>query len=400
MIVPLVGGDIAAAPPGTHLVLESARGSLLHGIRLTDGEGILALRAGQVSRFQVVSCPPRAAMVLYPPPFGADSEWDRQYAVERARGLLHLSLTRAIEHLTQSGADAAAFPDASNACNTKLVEECMATFCATGAARSWGIKAAYEAAMSASVTAGADPTRRLMEPEPPSRPSGAHSNSFIASATPSHQQFIISRESQDSTALPQGERSLVANGPAATVTQRDGRSGTYASVIPDKICPTAVHVALRSGPAARVAGVAATVGVEGYELYKSIGEHYQRLNERTISGEQCQERILESVVSSSSRAAGGLAGAAVGQAAIPIPVVGALLGGVVGAACGGYHATSFVRGSARLAGSKAKGGDDLVRCVEHQPGCSGDPSTATAAAAFPDPARESGTPDGEDEMLL
>merc|ERR1712066_362455 len=62
---------------------------------------------------------------------------------------------------------------------------------------------------------------------------------------------------------------------------------------------------------------------------------------------------------------GGFAGVAIGQAAIPVPLVGAVVGGVVGAACGGLHADSFARGMLRLSGNKAKGGDDLVRCVEH-----------------------------------
>eukprot|EP00435_Cladocopium_sp_Y103_P057788 s1207_g20.t1 len=37
------------------------------------------------------------------------------------------------------------------------------------------------------------------------------------------------------------------------------------------------------------------------------------------------------------------------------------------ATCGGFYANSLVRGAWRLSGGSAKGGDDIVRCVEHFP---------------------------------
>jgi len=52
------------------------------------------------------------------------------------------------------------------------------------------------------------------------------------------------------------------------------------------------------------------------------------------------------------------------EASIPIPLVGAVVGGVVGAACGGFHANSMIRGAAithfsdRIA--RDRNHDDLV----------------------------------------
>merc|ERR1712232_1427 len=48
------------------------------------------------------------------------------------------------------------------------------------------------------------------------------------------------------------------------------------------------------------------------------------------------------------------------------PLVGAVVGGILGAAAGGMHANSLMTGALRLSGGKAKGGDDLVRCVEYK----------------------------------
>mmetsp|Transcript_67733 Transcript_67733/g.141574 ORF Transcript_67733/g.141574 Transcript_67733/m.141574 type:complete len:215 (-) Transcript_67733:384-1028(-) len=150
-----------------------------------------------------------------------------------------------------------------------------------------------------------------------------------------------------------------------------GTSGTIpdplTSSVGEKTMGTALHVGLRTGHAARLAGAGLAFGCEGYTLYREVETHRQQLDSQAISNDQCQERIAESTVSSGGRALGGLAGAAVGQAAIPVPIVGAVLGGIVGAAAGGFQASSLIRGSLRLSGTQAKGGDDLVRCVEHAP---------------------------------
>jgi hypothetical protein len=151
-----------------------------------------------------------------------------------------------------------------------------------------------------------------------------------------------------------------------TTAGADEPRSQLSNTVTEKAISTAVHVGMR-GPAAKIAGAAAAIGCEGYALYKDIGEHSDALESRVISSGQFQERVAESTIASSGRAIGGLAGAVAGQAAIPVPVVGAVVGGVVGAACGGLHATSFSRGAFRLTGSKAKGGDDLVRCIEHKP---------------------------------
>lgn len=150
------------------------------------------------------------------------------------------------------------------------------------------------------------------------------------------------------------------------------------AALQEKALATALHVGLR-GPAARVAGAAAAVGLEGYGLYCEINEHGERLDNRSISEAQYQERVCESAVTSSGRAMGGLAGAAAGQAAIPVPIVGAVVGGVIGAACGGLHANSLARGAWRLTGGKAKGGDDLVRCIEHRPTSEAEPCAGAEA---------------------
>lgn len=143
-------------------------------------------------------------------------------------------------------------------------------------------------------------------------------------------------------------------------------SACLTSTLRDKAISTAVHAGLR-GPAARVAGAAAAIGFEGYGLYQELNEHGERLQENLISAGQYKDKVCESTVTSSGRAIGGLAGAAAGQVAIPVPVVGAVVGGLVGAAAGGLHASSLIRGAIRLSGGKQKGGDDLVRCVEHLP---------------------------------
>lgn len=82
-----------------------------------------------------------------------------------------------------------------------------------------------------------------------------------------------------------------------------------------------------------------------------------------------------------------MAGAVAGQAAIPVPVLGAVIGGVVGAMAAGHHASSLVKGSLRLTGSQARGGDDLVRCVEHGPG-SADAAPGRPAPPVPDAAMD------------
>lgn len=134
-----------------------------------------------------------------------------------------------------------------------------------------------------------------------------------------------------------------------------------------ELLSTAVHVGLR-GPAAKIAGAAAAIGCEGYALYKDIGDHQQQRAKQNISSDQFKERVTDSTITSSGRALGGLAGAVAGQAAIPVPIVGAMVGGIVGAAAGGLHASSFSQGIMKLSGGRAKGGDDLVRCIEHKPG--------------------------------
>merc|ERR1719265_1631943 len=119
------------------------------------------------------------------------------------------------------------------------------------------------------------------------------------------------------------------------------------------------------GPGARVAGAAAAVGCEAYRLYGEVQEKSEQLRDNVINKEQYTEGVTMCSVAASGRAMGGLAGAALGQASIPIPVVGAVIGGVAGAVVGGVHSETFAGGIFRLTGGKAKA-DENVRCIEHK----------------------------------
>ncbi|CAE7530389.1 unnamed protein product, partial [Symbiodinium sp. CCMP2456] len=220
--------------------------------------------------------------------------------------------------------------------------ESLITFCITGMCRIWNVEEAHKLTRLHRLVA-LNPEHSQKEPL---------------------QAFALPR-SDDLANVDDGAGDRNPSLPRAKAVF-SGDSGLRA--VPDKLqekaISTAIHVGCR-GPAARVAGAAAAMTVEGYALYKEIGRHCEQLEGKNISSEQFTERICESTVSSSGRAIGSLAGAAVGQASIPVPVVGAVIGGVAGAACGGFYANSLVRGAWRLSGGKAKGGDDIVRCVEH-----------------------------------
>lgn len=91
----------------------------------------------------------------------------------------------------------------------------------------------------------------------------------------------------------------------------------------------------------------------------------EQLKDKVINKDQYAEGVTMCSVAASGRAMGGLAGAALGQSAIPIPVVGAVIGGVAGAVVGGAHSETFAHGIWRLSGNKAKA-DDQVKCIEHK----------------------------------
>jgi len=235
------------------------------------------------------------------------------------------------------------------------------SFCITGVSHSWHIAEAY---------------RLHRQPQ-----SGYNSSSASSPVLSSSRFSNISEETHPSqNAWPtlsesQGRPSLEASSDLGAGPSADGQSPSNGNIsgsrmqqkLQEKIVSGALHLGCR-GPAAKVAGAAAAMTVEGYALYKEIDGHRQELGRNVISDEQYTEKICESSITSSGRAIGSLAGAAIGQASIPVPVVGAVIGGVVGGACGGFHANSLIKGAWRLSGGKAKGGDDLVRCVDHTEG--------------------------------
>lgn len=341
----LADGDISPAPVGSHVILEAASGSLLHCLRMPNG-GLLALRAGRVQTFQVAQRLPAAALVRYPTPLAAKNEAEVAQVIDRAQSLLGLSLEQVISRLTASGLNENEVLGGTS--KEALVAECLIAFCTTGMSRNWKISEAYRESKRPKV-ALFDETRSQQTILP--------SPTTLRGYTPSYADESPYNDSTEDTPTNGGSSpSLIRSGPLSA-------SEKLTHKLKEKAISTAVHLGCK-GPAAKVAGAAAAVTVEGYALYREISNHGEHLESKKISQEQYQERICESSVTSSARAIGGLAGAAVGQAAIPVPLVGALVGGVIGGACGGFHATSLVRGAMRLSG-RAKGGDGLVRCVEH-----------------------------------
>lgn len=347
-------GDISEAPEGCHVVLEAPTGSLLHAIRLQ--EGLFALRGGRTRTFQVKSRPPAALLVRYQPPLGPSSYEELVQAAQRAQSLIGLELGEVVAQLVAAGGDERELA----AGGEEVAAECLASFCVTGVSRCWNVSDACRAVKSRQ-TSGCGSTAC------PTHPSAANGTTDGSSSPASAGDTSPDSVQKASTSLS-GKEAIIAK-------------------VQEKALKAAIHVGCR-GPVAKVAGAAAAIGVEGYGLYQEVNDHAEKLQTQAISAAQYQERVCVSAVSSSGRAIGSLAGATVGQAVIPVPVVGALVGGVIGAAAGGLHANSVVRGVWRLSGGKAKGGDDLVRCVEHKPRSLGDsgPSGPSGPSGAPWPA--------------
>lgn len=271
--------------------------------------------------------------------------------MERARGVVGLSTAEIVDLLVRAGAQESLLAQAE----PTFIAECLAAFCVTGSSRSWGVAEAYRAPV-------VQPAEKVKEDIPAAIYTSAACQQVCRSPTASD---------TGATTPPRGEDSEAPTTPPESPPEgsilADGACGLGGlTSLKEKALSTALHVGLRGGSAARMAGAVAAIGCEGYVFYQDINEHQEKLSSRDISSDQYAERVCESGVTSSGRALGGIAGAAAGQAAIPIPIVGAVIGGLVGAACGGIHANSLVRGALRLSGSQAKGGDDLVRVVEHQ----------------------------------
>ncbi|CAK9014609.1 unnamed protein product [Durusdinium trenchii] len=309
-------GDVEGLAVGEHVVLEAASGALLQALRLADC--FFAIRSGRVQTFQVARKLPAASVVRYPPPFNLELEADRAAVLHRARQFVGLDVSTVGHYLQEDPT------------NEALLTELLITFCVTGMHWNWRVAEAHKAERHFKAAQGSR-------------------NPFVGGPRPISNVDELSGNDSPETAKTQMSSKL-----RQAIPER----------VQEKAVSTAIHVGCR-GSAARAAGAAAAMTVEGYALYKEIGKHCEQLEEKNISSDQFAERICESTVSSSGRAIGSLAGAAVGQASIPVPVVGAVIGGVAGAACGGFYANSLVRGAWRLSGGPAKGGDGIVRCVEH-----------------------------------
>lgn len=318
--VEILDGDLDGLAVGDHVVLEAASGSLLHALRVEDGS-FLAVRGRRVQTFQVARRLPAASLVRYPAPFSLQTEADRAAVVHRARQFINLDIAEVAETLREDGPEA-------------FLAERLITFCVTGMCWNWNVSEAHRTARFL------DPVQAKKKETTPASGVGPREVSNVDESAGNDSPESRKFGSSKLDALP--ER------------------------LQEKAISTAIHVGCR-GSAARAAGAAAAMTVEGYALYKEIGRHCERLEEKSISSDQFTEKICESTVSSSGRAIGSLAGAALGQASIPVPIVGAVIGGVAGATCGGFYANSLVRGAWRLSGGSAKGGDDIVRCVEHFP---------------------------------
>lgn len=400
----LPGGDVSSAPCGAHLVLEATGGALLHAVRVP--EGLFALRAGRARQFQVIRSLPAAAIVHYPPALAPANDAEHAQSVDRARSFIGLDTVQVVSKLVSSGANSTEIA----AGGEPLAAECLASLCVTGTARHWHVVDAFRRrqARSRDVLSGVPPqvSSQHGTPGAPSQPTlafNADLSTRVEKKTPSvsdanplaaipqvevpRTQYCSQTEKKPTSifdaplsGMQSAELSRdhcaaeVANNDLSdfpsldldseTTSNQQNASGSFASTLQEKALATAVHAGLR-GPAAKVAGAAAALGFEGYNLYREIGEHSEQLESKEISSDQYKEKICESAISSSGRAFGGLAGAAAGQVVIPVPFVGAVVGGLVGAACGGLQANSLARGVLRLSGGCAKGGDDLVRCIEH-----------------------------------
>lgn len=299
--------------------------------------------------------PPAAALVHYPPPFGPLTDAEAMQAIERARGLIGLDVTALTELLVRAGADAA------DLCDTAHVGECLASFCATGAARCWRVSEAYWTSRGRSSKGANAPSLAA--------PSGATKSTTLPAPMVYERPDLLLGEASPEPCRPEASGhppARLPHEPDWDAIAEQGERSQFRKTVEEKAVSTVLHVGLR-GPAARVAGAAAAFGCEGYALYQDIGQHKEELENKNISKDQFQEKVTDSTISSSGRAFGGLAGAVAGQAACPVPIVGAVVGGVIGAGIGGFQAQSFSRGLLAMTGGRAKGGDDLVRCVEHKP---------------------------------
>mmetsp|Transcript_75314 Transcript_75314/g.140432 ORF Transcript_75314/g.140432 Transcript_75314/m.140432 type:complete len:400 (+) Transcript_75314:32-1231(+) len=381
---PVRSDELCRIPLGAHLLLEAPGGAVLHAVVVhAAGQpeedvgdpgarvcSLVALRSGVVRQFQVTKAPPGLAVVRYPPPCSDPSPEERLQAVKRASAFTGQSAEQVCSTLLQAGATAEA-----NVCET------LVSYCVTGIARCWHITEEHSRRRSQGKVAQ----------------SAEEAPAAAALPAPLLPALVVQAGELDGTREPAKQLTAPSSSPRnessppAIKQEASSVPDALSSVIGEKAVATGVHLCLKSGAAAKVAGAAATFGCEGYALYQEVSAHSEKLEKGDMSNDQFQEKVSESTITSAGRAMGGLAGVAVGQAAIPVPLVGAVVGGVLGATCGGLHANSFATGMLRLTGGKARGGDDLVRCIEHK-----SPETENI---LPAQVRVGGTDDAPEDLL-
>ncbi|KAF4688060.1 hypothetical protein FOZ60_003226, partial [Perkinsus olseni] len=131
---------------------------------------------------------------------------------------------------------------------------------------------------------------------------------------------------------------------------KSGETATSASRTSAAITREAAAVlagAVRGG-AARHAGALATFGVEATVFAREFKESAGRRLSGEISEHTHVTNISKAGISASSRALGSLAGCGIGQAAIPIPIVGAIAGGLIGGLAAGELASNFTNTALRI----------------------------------------------------
>ncbi|OLP86396.1 hypothetical protein AK812_SmicGene32513 [Symbiodinium microadriaticum] len=354
----LADGDLSGVIPGQHTVLEAASGSLLQALRLRDS--FFALRCGLTS--VAVSFGGHLPASLWAFIRGSETHnpcrVHTSQVLERAKSFIGLDIPQElvpVDHscLVWSPGSMYSFKHLADTLDVlwsgsykgeKSTEERA------------GLRAKSETACERQDSQLATRCRIWNVEE-------AHKLTRLVALNPEHSQ----------KAFPLSRSDDLAN-------VDDGAGGLRA--VPDKLqekaISTAIHVGCR-GPAARVAGAAAAMTVEGYarlwhhsvvqDFACTDGERHaisvvQRNWSALRAARQNDEnrpvphilntpligQLEDKNISSEQFTAQISAVGKKAEASIPVPVVGAVIGGVAGAACGGFYANSLVRGAWRLSG--------------------------------------------------
>lgn len=328
-VVALPNGDISKAVAGAHVILEAGPGCYLHSLNLGNNQ-LVVYRKGRVSQTTISKALPSVKIVNYPPPHTLISEEQKSQAINRALQFCGKEAFELRQWLASVGASSEGLSDSNLA-------ETFCSYCVTGLPKRWNVMELYHASpvlpKPIATSLATDPFRQQV-----TETWSAGQVQETVGQVPAQHKPVDRHNHFDSSHV----QACVAEG----ATKRILQGGMH-------------------GPAARFAGAAAAVGCEAYRLYGEVQEKSQQLKDKVINQDQFTEGVTMCSVSASGRAMGGLAGAGVGQAMIPIPIVGAVVGGVAGAVVGGVHSETFASGVWRLSGNKAKAADN-VKCIEHK----------------------------------